>query len=135
MNKKKLVVLCFIFIIGLLAACNGDDEASNSRVTTNDTGTDLGDDMVRLTISINNGSQFINEQEVEIEEGANLLEVLEKTFYVETNDEGVIRSIERQKVDTEKNTKWVLIVNDEPTDTPAKDFTLTGGQRITFDLQ
>lgn len=134
MNKKKLSVLWMIFIIGLLAACSSDD-ASNSRVTTNNTGNDLGDNMVRLTISLGDGSQFINEQEVEIEEGANLLEVLEKTFYVETNDEGVIRSIERQKVDPDKNNEWVLIVNDEPTDTPVKDFTLTGGQRITFDLQ
>ena len=133
MKKKKLVVLCMIFFFGLLAACS--DDATNSRVTTNDTGSNLGDDMVRLTISLGDGAQFINEQEVEIEEGANLLEVLEKTFYVETNDEGVIRSIERQKVDPEKENKWVLIVNDEPTNTPPKDFILTGGQRITFDLQ
>lgn len=133
MKKKKLVVLCMIFFFGLLAACS--DDATNSRVTTNNTGSNLGDDMVRLTISLGDGAQFINEQEVEIEEGANLLEVLEKTFYVETNDEGVIRSIERQKVDPEKENKWVLIVNDEPTNTPPKDFILTGGQRITFDLQ
>ncbi|MHA6251069.1 DUF4430 domain-containing protein [Oceanobacillus sp. CAU 1775] len=136
MNTKRLLILFMIMIVGLLAACNSEDP-SNTRVSTNDSGTDasLGDDMVRITISINDGEQFLNEQEVKIEESTNLLEVLEETFYVETNEENVITSIERMKVDEEANTEWVLFVNDEPSDTPAKDYSLTGGERIIFDLQ
>ncbi len=74
-------------------------------------------------------------QQVEIEEGANLLEVLDQTFYIETDENNELTSIERMKVSEEEDTSWHLFVNDELSDIPAKDYILSGGEKIVLDLQ
>lgn len=136
-NKMwKSMILLSMFV--LLSACSSNGQGDQTTtVSTNETGhsEELADNVVRLTVSMDNGSQFVNEQEVEIEEGANLLDVMKETFFVETNDENEITSIERMQIDEEENTSWVLFVNDEISDTPAKDYMLNGGEKIVFDLQ
>lgn len=70
-----------LFLAILLIACSGNDgENVNTTVSTNETGTseNVPENEVRITISINDGEQYINEQQVEIADGANLLDVLEK---------------------------------------------------------
>lgn len=136
MKKQIIYFLSLLFIITILAACGTNDENNNTTVSTSNSGqSEVADNAVRITISINNGEQFVNEQEVEIEAGANLLEVLEKTFYVDTNEDNEITSIERVKSNEEENTTWVLIIDDVLSQTLAKDYTLNGGEKITFDLQ
>ena len=137
MNKKLINIFVLFTVFLFLAACGNSNEETNTTVSTNETGeTDsVPENAVRLTISINDGEQFINEQQVEIEESANLLEVLDETFYIETDGEDVITSIERVQASEEEGTSWHLFVNDELSDVPAKDYTLNGGDRITLDLQ
>lgn len=137
MKNKFIFITSLLLLVVILAACSKDDENSNTSVSTNESGQteEIGENAVRITISLNDGEQFVNEQEVEIEEGEVLLNILEDTFFVETNEEDVVTSIERMQVDEEENTTWVLFVNDEQLDTPAKDYTVTGGEKITLDLQ
>lgn len=138
MNKKLINLLIILAVFLFLAACgssNGED--TTTTVRTNETGEidDVPGNEVRLTISINNGEQFINEQQVEIEDGANLLEVLDETFYIETDEDEELTSIERVAISEEEGTSWHLFVNDDLSDIPAKDYTLNGGERIILDLQ
>lgn len=138
MNKRSIKLLIIMLILFILAAC-GNDEQNNQNLTvsTNETGEseEVATNTVRITISIDDGAQFINEQEVKVEEGANLLEVLAETFFIETDEDNNLTSIERVQTDEEENTSWELFVNDEKTDTPAKDYNLNGGEIIIFDLQ
>jgi len=127
-----------LFIPFLLIACSEDGQENQlTSVSTNETGEseEVADNAVRITISTDDGGQFLNEQEVEIEEGANLLEVLKATFFIEVDEENEITSIERMQADEEDNTSWKLFVNDELSDIPAKDYSLEGGEKIIFDLQ
>jgi hypothetical protein len=125
-----LIILCSTL---LLVACS--DSEPTTTVSTNETGTsdEVPEDAVRITVSLDEGQQFINEQEVQIESGANLLEVMDETFFIETNEEQEIITIERQGSE-EEDTTWNLYINDEPSDTLAKDYTITGGEKIVFDL-
>lgn len=137
MNKRLINVLIIFAVLLFLAACGNSNEETTTTVSTNETGemNDVPENEVRLTISINDGEQFINEQQVEIEDGANLLEVLDDTFYIETDEDDELTSIERVAISEEEDTSWHLFVNDEISDVPAKDYTLSGGDRIILDLQ
>ncbi|MCM3738831.1 DUF4430 domain-containing protein [Oceanobacillus luteolus] len=136
MNKLFIKSTIILLILILLSAC-GDEENTSPIVSTNDTDSseEVPENAVRLTISMYDGQQFINEQQVEIEEGANLLEVLDQTFYIETDENNELTSIERMKVSEEEDTSWHLFVNDELSDIPAKDYILSGGEKIVLDLQ
>ena|SRR5699024_647092 len=136
--KNKLILFgSLILLTVVFAACSNDEENNNTSVSTNESGhsDEVAENLVRITISINDGEQFINEEEVEIEAGENLLEILRKTFFIETDEEDTITSIERMQVEEEEGTTWVLFVNDDKVDIPAKDYTVSGGERIIFDLQ
>lgn len=135
--NKLFIRLAVIFAVLLLAACSSDDEDMTTTVSTNETGEgeEVPPDAVRLTISINDGEQFLNEQQVAIEEGANLLEVMEETFFIETDDNEEITSIERVQASEEDGTSWHLFIDGELRETKAKDYTVTGGEKIVFDLQ
>lgn len=138
MNKKLINLLIILIVFLFLAACGSSSgEDTTTTVRTNETGEleDVPENEVRLTISINNGEQYINEQQVEIEDGANLLEVLDETFYIETDEDDELTSIERIAISEEEGTSWHLFVNDDLSDIPAKDYTLNGGERIILDLQ
>lgn len=138
MKKTQLALLSLLFAFVLLAACSADEQnRQTTTVGTNETdhSEEVPDQAVRMTISLEDGSQFINEQQVQIEKGMNLLDLLEDTFFVETNDQGEITSIERMRADQEKGTSWKLYINDEAVDIQAKDYTLSGGEKIVFDLQ
>ena len=134
--NKLFIKSTILLILILLSAC-GDEENTSPIVSTNDTDSseEVPENAVRLTISMYDGQQFINEQQVEIEEGANLLEVLDQTFYIETDENNELTSIERMKVSEEEDTSWHLFVNDELSDIPAKDYILSGGEKIVLDLQ
>lgn len=138
MQKRLFMAFTILFIPFLLIACSDDGQENQlTSVSTNDTGDseEVADNAVRITISTDDGRQFLNEQEVEIEEGDNLLEVLKATFFIEVDEESKITSIERMQANEEDNTSWKLFVNDELSDIPAKDYSLEGGEKIVFDLQ
>ena len=138
MQKRLFMAFTILFIPFLLIACSDDGQENQlTSVSTNDTGDseEVADNAVRITISTDDGRQFLNEQEVEIEEGDNLLEVLKATFFIEVDEESKITSIERMQANEEDNTSWKLFVNDEISDIPAKDYSLEGGEKIVFDLQ
>lgn len=139
MNGRWLGLLTF-FIITILfvTACQSNDaeEYSNVNISTNETGTAevVDEDAVRITISMNNGHQFLNETEIPFEENKNLLHLLKQNFFVEEKD-GVITSIERMQINKEEQTEWVLFVNEEKQDVNPTDYVVQPGDKIQLDLQ
>jgi len=139
MNNWVLRMVTILAAAALLVGCsaNGNNETnSNSSVSTNNTGgtEEVAEDAVRITISLNEGTQFINETEVPYEEGAILMDVLEENFFVE-QENGDITSIERMEASEEDNTAWMLYVNDELSSVGAAEYEVQPGDKIVFDLQ
>lgn len=134
----SIVLLSFVF----LAACgNGEDaeenEHSNTSVSTNESSgedQELAEDEVRLTITIDEGNQYVSEEIVQIEEGDILLDVMKDAFYVE-EDSGFITSIERVSDDEDEGKYWMYFVDGEFAAVGAGEYELNGGEEITFDLQ
>ncbi|MFD1413891.1 DUF4430 domain-containing protein [Oceanobacillus jeddahense] len=134
----SIVLLSFVF----LAACgNGEDaeenENSNTSVSTNESSgedQELAEDEVRLTITIDEGNQYVSEEIVQIEEGDILLDVMKDAFYVE-EDSGFITSIERVSDDEDEGKYWMYFVDGESAAVGAGEYELNGGEEITFDLQ
>lgn len=140
MNKwlKFLGIMLVSFV--LLAACGNkgeENENSNTSVSTNESSgeeQELAEDEVRITISIDDGNQYVSEEVVQVEEGDILLNVLEDTFYVE-EDNGFITSIERVSDDEDEEKYWMYYVDGEPSPVGAGEYELNGGEEIIFDLQ
>jgi len=138
MNKwfKKFL---FIFLIaGLLTACTNESENTNTTVSTNNTSDteEVAKDSVRITISINEGEQYVTEEEIQIEEGDILMDVMKENFYIETDQDGqFITSIERVAASEEDKTAWMYFVNGELATVGAGEYELTPGDVIEFDLQ
>ncbi|WP_040981460.1 DUF4430 domain-containing protein [Oceanobacillus jeddahense] len=134
----SIVLLSFVF----LAACgNGEDaeenENSNTSVSTNESSgedQELAEDEVRLTITIDEGNQYVSEEIVQIEEGDILLDVMKDAFYVE-EDSGFITSIERVSDDEDEGKYWMYFVDGESAAVGAGEYELNGEEEITFDLQ
>ncbi|GEN85399.1 DUF4430 domain-containing protein [Oceanobacillus sp. FSL W8-0428] len=140
MNRwlKFLGIMLISFV--LLAACgnNGDEnENSNTSVSTNESSgeeQELAEDEVRITITIDDGNQYVSEEIVQVEEGDILLNVLEDAFYVE-EDNGFITSIERVSDDEDEGKYWMYYVDGESSPVGAGEYELNGGEEIIFDLQ
>lgn len=140
MNRwlKFLGIMLLSFV--LLAACGNsgeENENSNTSVSTNDSSGEeqkLAEDEVRITITIDDGNQYVSEEIVQVEEGDILLNVLEDAFYVE-EDNGFITSIERVSDDEDEGKYWMYYVDGEPSPVGAGEYELNGGEEITFDLQ
>ena len=130
-----------LLAIALLAGCSNsnteEDANSNTTVSTNESsGADeeLADNEVRLTVTIDNGTENVTEEVVEVEEGAILLDVLKDTFYVE-EDNGFITSIERVSDDADEGKFWMYSVDGESAPVGAGEYELNGGEEVVFDLQ
>ncbi|WP_087971566.1 DUF4430 domain-containing protein [Oceanobacillus rekensis] len=139
--KKWILQLVVIMAVGLLFGCSSDgdtEQNTNTRVSTNDTSDtgEVSEESVRITISINEGVESVNEQEIPIEEGDILMDVMEENFYIETEFDGTfITSIERVEASEEDQTAWMFFVNDEMPTVGANEYELSPGDVVVFDLQ
>ncbi|WP_010650728.1 DUF4430 domain-containing protein [Oceanobacillus massiliensis] len=138
MKKWMMQVAVIILGIGLLIGCSPEEstEGSNTSVSTNNTSQteEVPEDSVRITISINEGQESVNEQEIQIEEGEILLDVMEDNFFIE-RDGAYITSIERVSASEEDKTAWMYFVNDEMATVGADEYELSPGDKVVFDLQ
>ena len=137
--KKWISYVGVLFLsIGLLLGCSTDSSEqnnSNTRVSTNESSQELAEDEVRITISIDHGTEHVNEKSISIEEGDILLNVLEENFFIESDDSDFITSIERVEASDEEKTAWMYTVNGEMATVGAGDYELSPGDEVVFDLQ
>lgn len=136
MNRRFLQLLMLVVIISLLVACSNEHENPDVVVSTNETGDTevVPEEELRLTISLDNGAQFINEEQIQLDEEASLLKIMRDTFFIETDEENEIRIIERMEANEDEGITWHLYIDDEPTDVSPEDYVPNGGEKIVFDL-
>lgn len=139
MKKWIFQFAVIVMTIGVLFGCSTDDNTNqNTSVSTNNSSQseEVAEDSVRITISINEGEEYVAEEEIEIEEGDILMDVMEENFYIETEYDGTfITSIERVAASEEEQTAWMFFVNDEMATVGASDYELSPGDVVVFDLQ
>ncbi|WP_106497371.1 DUF4430 domain-containing protein [Lentibacillus sp. Marseille-P4043] len=143
MRKSLFTLASFIVIIGLLTGC-GDSDEQEKQATSNDNQTEQqsnsegeeSEDTVTITISKDKETEYIDEKDVAIEDGANLMDVMEENFTIETDFDGAyITSIEGVAQDKGEQTAWMFFVNGETAMEGAKDIELSPGDEVSFDLQ
>ncbi|HLS08599.1 DUF4430 domain-containing protein [Lentibacillus sp.] len=143
MNKWFVRIASLLVVIGLLAGCGAGEEEQtesnngNLQTATNESADgELSEDEIRITISKDNGTEYIAEEEIEIEEGAILMDVLQDNFYVETGEGGqFITSIERVPAEENEQKAWLFEVNGEMADVGAAEYELSPGDVVTFDYR
>ncbi|TFJ93782.1 DUF4430 domain-containing protein [Lentibacillus salicampi] len=143
MNKWFLRLASLFVVIGLLAGCGAGEEDqtgsnnSNMQPDTNESvDGELSEDEVRITISKDNQSEYIAEEEIEIEEGAILMDVLQENFYVKTGEDGqFITSIERVPAEEDEKKAWLFEVNGETANVGAAEYELSQGDEVSFDYR
>src|SRR5690606_27572696 len=135
MLKWKLVLLIFVILI-VLGACSSNESNSNVITTTTNSSDseEVKEGFIRVTVSMDNGSQYITEEEISIDEGKSLLDVMISNFFIEQSN-GKITSIERVKASKDENTEWKYFVNGEEIDVIPRDYIPASGDKIVFDLQ
>src|SRR5690625_1952861 len=101
MNKWLLKLASLLLIGGLLTGCGSsgynNNSLNNNQAETNTSETNSSDeqseDTVTITLSTDEETEFIDEKEIEIEEGDILMDILKENFLVE-EEGGFITSIE-----------------------------------------
>ncbi|MCM3396593.1 DUF4430 domain-containing protein [Oceanobacillus profundus] len=139
MKKWIFQFAVIVMSVGLLFGCSSDENTNqNTSVSTNNSSQseEVAEDSVRITISINEGEEYVTEEVIQIEEGDILMDVMEENFYIETAHDGqYITSIERVAASDEEKTAWMFFVNDEMATVGASDYELSPGDVVVFDLQ
>lgn len=90
---------------------------------------------VAFTISKDNGEEIIAEEEIAVEEGAILLDVLQENFEVELTEQGFITAINGSEQDEEAGVYWMYDVNGEAALVGAGEYELQPGDEVVFDLR
>ncbi|MCT2537424.1 DUF4430 domain-containing protein [Aquibacillus koreensis] len=125
MKKFYASLLSLFLMLGILMGCAEEDNANPETES---------DSAVSITISQDNGAEVIAEEEIVIEEGAILMDVLEENFEVEKSDQGFITSIEGIAQDDENGKYWMYDVNGEEATVGANDYELNPDDKVVFDL-
>src|SRR5690625_4508912 len=101
MRKWMLRFGSLLLAISLLVGCtSGDNNGgqavnNNNQQETNENNleTSQNEDIILITISIDDGEEIVTEKEVPVEDGAILMDVMKENFDIE-EDGGFINSIE-----------------------------------------
>lgn len=141
MNKWLLRLGSIFIASALLMGCasdgDTDKEATNNQTNESESTTDSEqekEEIVLITLSIDEGDEVITEKEVSISEGDLLMDVLKTNFEVE-EDGGFITSIEGVAPEKDEEKSWMFFVNDEMPNVGAEEVELSPGDQVTFDLQ
>lgn len=125
----KLVKLLFAMIltIGVLFGCDSTDVEPNASET------EQAEIQVEIIISVENGEELIAEENLAIEKGKNLMEVMEENFDI-VNDGGFISAINEIKPEDGEPYAWFYTINGEYAQTGAEDYIIEDGDVIEFDF-
>lgn len=151
MKKFYAGFIALVFTLLLLAGCAGTEqstenesqtdqstqteESANESAEQGQTSETEQEEAVSITISEDNGAEIIAEEEIPVEEGDILFNVMEENFEVEATEDGFITSIEGVSQDEENGKYWMYEVNGEMAEVGAQEYELSPGDEVTFDLQ
>ncbi|CZQ90627.1 Hypothetical protein Tpal_1290 [Trichococcus palustris] len=137
--KKLLLALSLSFVLyGCSTTTETADTSSATQVSSAAVSSEAKE-TVAVTISLKDGGTVIagSEKTVEIEAGANLLDVMKANYSIEEAD-GFITAIDgHAQVEASAETKakyWLFDVNGEPSMVGAGDVVLQEGDEIVWNL-
>lgn len=142
---KSLLLKLFTVLVTLvvLAACGNDESPNNAaqsqnqnenQANTTETSEQQEEATIKIVLSKDKEAEILEEKEVEINEGDNLLEVMKENFDVEEKD-GFINSLEGLALDEENKMSWMFSVNGESSLVGAAEVELKDGDVVNFDYQ
>src|SRR5690625_2087896 len=118
MKHWMLRISTFLLIIGLFVGCtspenniegtngqNVEEEVQNNNEVLSSEN-ENNEEIVTILISKDHGDEIIADKEIEIEEGAILMDVLKENFSIE-EDNGFVTSIEGEEQDIDANKFWL----------------------------
>ncbi len=126
MKKSLVIIAVFVSMLGFVG-CTSTPE-------TNDTTTSISqskENEINLTISLIKEDEVIDEKEITVAEGSNLMDAVKENFEIK-EDNGMITSIEGIEQDTKKSYFWTYTINDEMIMTGANETELHEGDKVVF---
>ncbi len=139
MEKQINLLAISMLSILLLVGCGNDESnvqteavpsASESTVSIS-----IQKETVTVNISLQEDGELVPEtsKELEIVEGSNLLDIMEKNYKIEETD-GFINSIEGISQDEAEGKYWLFDVNGEAAPLGAADTILEAGDKVVWNL-
>lgn len=136
MKKWLLLTASALFLVGCGEVETPPAESVESMSSTAESVAVVEDAMVSATIKVTVDGEAIDdgEQEVEVEEGTMLLDVMEEYYEIEETDT-FISSINGHAQDADANKWWLFDVNGEMSEVGAADLEVKEGDLIEWKLE
>lgn len=125
--KLRKLLFAMILAVGVLVGCD------STNVEPNVSEAEQAEIQVEIILSLENGEEIIAEEELAVEEGTNLMTVMEDNFEV-VNDGGFISSINGIEAEDGQTYAWLYTINGEHAMTGAEDYIIEDGDVIEFDF-
>lgn len=120
--------LSLMLATGILLGCGSADSDQS------DGQTEVQNLQVEIVVSQENGAEILAQEELEIEEGLTLMEVMKENFEVE-EEEGFISAINGLQAEEGESYAWLYTINGEQATVGAADYEIENGDVIEFDFQ
>ncbi|MYL48422.1 DUF4430 domain-containing protein [Halobacillus litoralis] len=130
MEKWKTVLTAMILAVAVLAGCGAQEEKESSATQEEQ----VQEVTVQVQVSKNDGEEMMAEDEITVEKGTTLMEVMEDNYEVEQT-EGFINSIEGIAGNQEEKMAWMYTINGEEAMVGANEYEVEDGDEIVFDYQ
>lgn len=128
MKKSLVIVAVFVSMLGFVG-CTSTPETKDT--TTSTTQSQSKENEISLTISLIKEDKVIDEKEISVTEGSNLMDAVKDNFEIK-EDNGMITSIEGIEQDTKESYFWTYTINDEMIMTGANETELHEGDKVVF---
>jgi uncharacterized protein YcfL len=126
MKKSFVIVVVFISMLGFVG-CTSTPETNNTTTSISQS----KENEISLTISLIKEDEAIDEKEITVAEGSNLMDAVKENFEIK-EDNGMITSIEGIEQDTKESYFWTYTINDEMIMTGANETELHEGDKVVF---
>jgi len=134
MRKLFMSLFSILTALVLLSGCSNDSASQNQEMEESQETSEVQEDSITVTISEDEGAEVLTEKEIEIEEGAILMDVMKDNFDIK-EEGGFITAIDGVEANDEEQTAWMYFVNDEMAMVGAAEYELEAEDHIVFDLQ
>ncbi|MBU5593825.1 DUF4430 domain-containing protein [Amphibacillus sp. MSJ-3] len=129
--KFLKLFLPLMLATNILFACGSTDPNNNGGQSTQSEVQQL---QIELIISQEHGEEILAEEELEVEEGSTLMDILKDNFDIE-EDNGFITAINGIKAEEDEPYAWMYTINGEMASVGAADYKVENGDVIEFDFQ
>lgn len=126
MKKSLVIVAVFVSMLGFVG-CTSTPETNDTTTSTSQS----KENEISLTISLIKEDEVIDEKEITVAEGSNLMDAVKENFEIK-EDNGMITSIEGIEQDTKESYFWTYTINDEMIMTGANETALHEGDKVVF---